>query len=136
MGFGLLVYFGVFTVLTNLLVGLALTAPVVAPRSRVGRVLARNHAVTGIAADVLLVGVAYAVFLAPTLDPEGLQLVADLVLHYVVPALFTTYWWFLVPKGELSAGSVLAWAVYPFGYLLYTFLMGSCWVSTRTRSSR
>lgn len=125
VGFGLLMYFGVFTVLTNLLVALALTAPVAAPRSRPGQFLARDHAVTGITANALLVAIAYAVLLAPTLNPEGLQLVADVVLHYVAPALFTAYWWFLVPKGELSVESVLAWVVYPIGYLLYTFLRGS-----------
>lgn len=124
VGFGLLMYLGVFTVLTNLLVALALTVLVAAPRSRLGRFLARDHAVTGITANALLAAIAYGVFLAPTLNPDGLQLIADVVLHYVTPALFTAYWWFLVPKGELSVEGVLFWVLYPLGYLLYTFLRG------------
>jgi len=116
---GIFIYFGFLTILTNIAVGLAFTAPVVAPESRLGRFFHRPDVVAGTAATVLFVGVVYWVMLRHRADPEGLEVLADVILHYVNPVVFAGYWWLVSPKetlGWLDAGKwvscLLAYAVY------------------------
>lgn len=124
VAFGFVIYFGFFTILTNLLVALALTMPIVAPTSRLGRFFSRDTTVTGVTASIIVVGVAFAVLLAPYFDVQGLDLFVNVFLHYVTPVVFVVYWWALVPKHELQLVDVLGWTLYPLGYLLYTFVRG------------
>lgn len=62
---GLIIYFGYFTILTNILVALVLTIPLVAPVSAAGRFFARPGVGTATAAAITVVGLAY-FFLAAT----------------------------------------------------------------------
>ncbi len=124
VGWGVVVYFGYFTILTNILVALALSAPLVAPGSPLGRFFARPGVITAVAASIALVGATYFLILQHTWEPEGLALVADVALHYVVPALFLLYWWLAVPKHGLRWANVARWALYPLGYLAYALVRG------------
>ena len=85
---GLVIYFSFFTILTNFLVALALTASLLRIRSSVIEFLTRPGVNTGIAASIALVSITYALLLQHLWRPEGLQLVADMLLHYVMPSLF------------------------------------------------
>lgn len=60
---GLIVYFSFFTILTNLLVALALTAPLVRTRSAIADFFSNPSVNTGIAASIAVVGIAYALLL-------------------------------------------------------------------------
>ncbi|BBF66584.1 MULTISPECIES: Pr6Pr family membrane protein [Acidithiobacillus] len=122
---GLVIYFSFFTILTNLLVALALTASLLPVRSGVIEFLTRPGVNTGIAASIALVGIAYALLLQHLWHPEGLQLVADMLLHYVMPSLFLVYWWVAVPRGDVRWTSVFAWMLYPVLYFLYAMTRGA-----------
>lgn len=121
---GLLVFFGYFTILTNILVALLLTLTLAAPASSAGRFFKRPGAATATAAAIGLVAITYFLLLRNVWDPKGWQLVADSVLHYVTPILFLVYWWIAVPKETLRWFHIPVWAGYPFGYLVYMLARG------------
>ncbi len=121
---GLIVYFGYFTILTNILVALVLTASLLAPVSFAARYFVRPGIQTATAAAITLVGLAYFLLLRTVWNPQGWQLVADWVLHYLTPILFLVYWWIAVPKQGLRPTQIAAWASYPIGYLAYLLIRG------------
>jgi hypothetical protein len=121
---GIVNFLGYFTILTNLVVGIALTMPLVAPASTVGRFFSRSDVTAGVAASMAFVGLAYHFLLRKTWNPQGLQLMADALLHYVMPALFLIYWWFNFPKGALRWSHPLLWGLYPTVYLIYVLIRG------------
>jgi len=121
---GIVNFLGYFTILTNLLVCIALTMPLVVPASTIGRFLSRSDVTAGVAASMAFVGLAYHFLLRNTWNPQGLQLVADVLLHYVMPALYLIYWWFNFPKGALRWSYPLSWGLYPTVYLIYVLIRG------------
>ncbi len=124
VGDGIVVFLGYFTVLTNLFVALTATMPLVAGFSRLGRWFGRPMVLGSATVSILMVGVAYHLFLRNVWQPQGLQWVADIVLHYVVPLLASAYWLVFLPRSNLGALAPLAWCLYPMGYLVYVFARG------------
>lgn len=121
---GLVKFFSFFTVLTNILVAVALTCAVT-PRDSAGHRFFRSPIVCGgITVSILLVGIAYNLLLRHLWQPEGWQRVADEMLHDIMPLAFLLYWWFFVPKGSLRLTHVLAWTAYPIVYFAYVLLRG------------
>lgn len=125
IGMGLVIFFGYFTVLTNILAALALTAPYVAPQSGIGKFFARPGVNTAIAAYIAVVGITYSLLLRHIWDPQGLQKIVDVALHDAMPVLFIFYWWFAAPKQGLQWRHVFVWSIYPVGYLLYSLAHGA-----------
>jgi hypothetical protein len=124
---GLVMYFGYFTILTNILVAVAVTAPLARPRSRAGQFFADGRVATGVCCAILLVGIAYHVLLRSIWDPQGAQWVADTLLHYVTPGLFLVYWAWLIPKEAVKWRFVPLWCVYPVAYFVYALVRGA-WI--------
>jgi hypothetical protein len=122
---GLITYFSYFTILTNALVSLALTAPLLPSRSRAVMLFTRPAVNTAIAASIAMVGITYIALLQRLWHPQGLQLVADTLLHHLMPVLFMAYWWVAVPADELRWGDVLRWAFYPIFYFMYAMIRGA-----------
>lgn len=121
---GLIIFFGYFTVLTNILVALVLTVPLVSGDSPAARFMSRPGVVAATAVSIALVGIGYHLLLRQIWDPQGWQLVADVILHYVTPASFVFYWAVAVPKRDLRLRHVPGWAVYPITYVVYTLIRG------------
>lgn len=105
-----------FTILTNVLIAgyLTLTAA--------GRAIGSSGTKTALASYILIVGFVYEAALRRLWTPEGLHLLVDIVLHYLVPLSYFTYWILFVPKRLLRYQMVAGWTIYPFAYLLYTLL--------------
>ncbi len=118
------VFFSYFTILTNVLVALALTAPAVLPDSRLGRWTASEAVRAAIAMYIAVVGLIYHALLAPTWDPQGLTLVANHMLHTVMPIAFVLDWLLFVPKGRLRWIDPVKWLAYPLLYGLWTAIHG------------
>jgi hypothetical protein len=125
MAGGIASFLGYFTILTNNLAAVALTAPIVAPRSSLGQFFARPGVVSAIAASIAVVGIVYSLLLRHTWNPQGAQLVADRLLHDVMPILFIGYWWLSVPKGSVRWADIPRWCVYPIAYLSYALVRGA-----------
>ncbi|MBS0225450.1 MAG: Pr6Pr family membrane protein [Proteobacteria bacterium] len=117
---GLWMYLAYFTVLTNLLV--AITATVAARRNDGGRDLAwRGCAVTA----VVLVGLGYHFLLRHVWAPQGLQWLADVMLHYIVPLAALAWWLVLPPRRHVAPTAPLRWLQWPLLYAAYALIRGA-----------
>lgn len=122
---GLVVYFGYFTLLTNAYCALVATA--VAGGSRLSRGWDRWRqpwVVTGAMAAIVVVGSVFFVLLRQQFHPTGLQWVVDRCFHYVMPLAFVALWWRAVPRGSLHWGHLPPMMVYPSAYLGYLMVRG------------
>jgi hypothetical protein len=118
-------YFSFFTILTNILVALALTLPWLAPQSRAGQFFERPSVRTAILAYIIIVAVIYHYLLAKLWNPQGWELLADTIEHVVTPALYVIDWVLFVPKGTVKWKSAVVWLGYPLVYAVYTLIHGA-----------
>jgi hypothetical protein len=125
IGGGLQTYFSYFTVLTNLLICVSLTFSLSARSSVLGKWFSRPEVVGGIATSIAFVGLSYHFLLRNTWNPQGAQMLADVLLHYAVPALYVLYWWQDASKAALRWMHPLLWSAYPTLYLAYALIRGS-----------
>jgi hypothetical protein len=121
---GLGIFLSYFTVLTNLLICMTLTFSLTVPSSTLGKWSARPGVVTGLAASITFVALSYHFLLRDTWNPQGAQLLADVLLHYVIPALYVLHWWLNCVKNGLRWTHPLLWSAYPALYLVYALVRG------------
>ncbi|MHA6205901.1 Pr6Pr family membrane protein [Dyella soli] len=122
---GVWIYLGFYTILTNLLVAKALSSAAIGPRSPVIRFFLRPGVQTALAMSIVIVGLIYNVMLRQLWHPQGWQLVADVIVHDVMPPLYLLYWWLAVPKDSLRWWQVLVWQCYPAAYFFYVLVRGA-----------
>jgi hypothetical protein len=122
---GFWAYVGYFTILTNALVAMVLSAQALGMDDRVGRFFRRPGVVTAIAANIAVVSIAYNLLLRQLWQPQGWQWLADVLLHDVMPTLFLLFWWFVVDKAALRVRQIFSWLWYPLGYLVYVLARGA-----------
>jgi hypothetical protein len=122
---GVWTYLGYFTITTNVLVALALTAAASEPRGAISRFFGRPDMHTAIAMSIVIVSAIYNLLLRQLWHPQGWQLAADVTLHDVMPVLFLLYWWLAVPKATLRWQQVIHWQLYPALYFAYVLLRGA-----------
>ena len=116
-------YFSYFTVETNLLVALMLTITCVRPQAE--QFLTTPSVRSALVVYMIIVGVVYAVLLRNLWHPQGVQLLADRVLHDAIPFLYPLYWLAYLPKGSLRWSDPAWWLVFPVVYFLYSMLRGA-----------
>lgn len=121
---GAVAFLGYFTVLTNLFVALAATLPLVAGNTAPGRWFARPAVLGCAVTSITIVGITYHLLLRNIWQPQGLQLVADYLLHYAVPISTLIYWIAFSPRSRLGLWAPIAWCLYPAGYFVYVFVRG------------
>lgn len=119
-----IVFFSYFTILTNVLVALALTASTLFPDSRLGRWTASEGVRAAVAMYIAVVGIVYHALLAATWNPQGALAVVNQVLHTVMPIAFVLDWLLFVPKGRLRWIDPVKWLAYPLLYGLWTTVHG------------
>ncbi|RUL61483.1 hypothetical protein EKH79_17770 [Dyella dinghuensis] len=124
IGYGVVLYLGFFTITTNLLVLLASVAPMMAPASWLGRFFVRPVAVGWVATSIAFVSVAYFLLLRHVWKPQGLQLIADVLLHYVVPALYVLFSFVALRAMRLRWVLPFWWSIYPLIYFIYAMVRG------------
>jgi hypothetical protein len=117
-------YFSFFTILTNLIVAFGLTFSLSAPHSRWGNFFSSAVVTSGTALYIAMVGAVYFLLLRHLWDPEGLQKIADVILHGIVPVMYVAYWILFVPKGGLRWKDPLWWSIYPLVYLAWVLIRG------------
>jgi hypothetical protein len=116
-------FFSFFTVLTNLLVALVLTS--IAMRPAGAGFFRRPSVQAGAVVYIAIVGISYHRLLRQLWNPQGGQLVADILLHSVMPAAYLLYWFFYGPRTGLQWKDAVAWLVYPGVYLVYSLARGA-----------
>ena len=106
-----------FTIITNLLVAIVMTAIAVS-RSR----SAEPFPIGFVTLSILLVGVVYMTLLRGIVELSGGALLADTLLHKVTPLLTALFWLACAPKGTLRWRDPLLWSLFPLAYLVYALL--------------
>jgi len=122
---GVWTYVGYFTILTNVLAALALTAATRGPHGAASRFFTRPDVHTAIAMSIAIVAAIYNLMLRQLWQPHGWQIVADNTLHLVMPALFLLHWWLAVPKATLRWPQAVVWQSYPATYFAYVLIRGA-----------
>jgi hypothetical protein len=117
-------YFSFFTILTNLLVAVATSFPLLAPESTAGRFFLRPSMQSAIAVYIAVVGITYTLLLRHLWNPQGVQKLADVLLHDVVPVLYVAFWAIFVLKVALRWSDAVRWLAYPVVYMGYTLAHG------------
>lgn len=114
-----------FTVLSNLLVAISMTAIAFAPTSAVGRFFSKSAVLAGIVVYMFIVGFVYNTVLRNIWSPTGRDRVADELLHVVMPLLCLLYWIFVAPKKGLQWKHAFYWLSFPAFYVAYALVRGS-----------
>jgi len=121
---GLISYTGYFTVITNLFVAVICTLPSLGWNARSLAWLGRTSVAGCATTAILLVALVYHFMLRELWAPQGLQWLADAILHYVVPAGVLLWWWLQSRDSQLQWNMPLRWCSYPFIYLGYVMVRG------------
>jgi hypothetical protein len=111
-----------FTVTTNTLVAVVATGSLF---QRSGAFLTRAAQATAVAVYIFVVAVVYHLLLRSLWNPTGLQLIADIALHTVVPVLYLLNWLVFVPRATLRYTQPAWWLIYPMIYISWTLLRGA-----------
>jgi hypothetical protein len=109
-----------FTVTTNTLVAVLLTLSLIRSPERAPR----PPVMAAATVYIIIVGIIYYLLLAKSWNPQGMQLVANVGLHYVMPAVMAVYWLVFVPKGETRWSHAVWWLVYPLAFFIFTLAEG------------
>jgi hypothetical protein len=117
-------FFSYFTILTNVLMTLAMLIPATLPGTSVGRALAGPRLRSGVTLYAAVVGLVYHFLLHATWDPQGWLLLVNILLHYVMPAAMVLDWLMFTPKGRLGASDALRWLAFPLLYGGWTLIHG------------
>jgi phosphoglycerol transferase MdoB-like AlkP superfamily enzyme len=111
-------FFSFFTILVNTIVAVVLT--------RVALGQAPGASTLGAATlYIAVVGITYSVALRHIWNPQGWQMVADRLLHDLVPILAVLFWLVFAPKGRLAFRDILPWLAFPLVYLGYCLVRGT-----------
>lgn len=117
-------YFSYFTILTNLLVAICFTG-LLLKESKAERFFKQPSVITAVTVYILIVGLVYNLVLRSQWNPQGLQLLADNLLHTSTPLLVLIYWLINVSAKEISFKQAPVWMLYPLIYLGYVIIRGS-----------
>lgn len=115
-------YFSYFTILSNVIV-IIVCALLAMDRVRptpVMRALRMDSLMM-----ISVTGLVFAIVLAPTFHPVGLEKVTNPLEHYVTPILTVATWLVWGPRGWLRISSVFTALVIPVIWLAYTFARGA-----------
>jgi len=117
--------FSYFTILSNLLAAICLTAVLSKTNTRIRKYFLQSHIFSAVSLYITIVGLVYNLVLRSLWNPEGLSKLADELLHSVNPVLFVLYWLMYVPKANLKWIQALSWLWFPLIYSVYIFIRGS-----------
>ena len=106
-----------FTVITNLIVAIAMTLEAIGKRLP-------PFVLGGATISILLVGVVYMTLLRGLVELSGGALLADTLLHKAAPVAMTLWWLLFAPRARLKSGAPLWWASYPLLYFAYAVARG------------
>jgi len=125
VAYGVFMYAGYFTILTNLFCTLVATAH------------SRNHpaesrwtvwrepwVVTSAAMAIAMVGLVFHLLLRHQYQPTGVAALTNLIHHYIVPIVFLVFWWFAVPRRSMVWGDIGRLFAYPAAYFVYIAARG------------
>ena len=117
---GVVVFFVFFTTQINILAAAVTTCAA----AGVPWLSKRDGFRTALAAYMLAGSLIFALWLRPYYRHGGLQLLADVLLHYVTPPLYIVFWLLAAPKAALAWDAPWRWLIYPAVYIAAVLLFG------------
>ncbi|MBW4583147.1 MAG: Pr6Pr family membrane protein [Tildeniella nuda ZEHNDER 1965/U140] len=120
---GVMKFFDYFTILSNILVATVFTT--VGAQRYADGFFAHPKVKSGVGVYIFITGIVYFLILRHTWNPTGLSWVADIALHYVMPALYLIEWLFFTPKGYLQWHNAVRWLVFPLGFVVWALFWGA-----------
>lgn len=118
-------FFSFFTILTNILVALFLTASLFRLKKFPFKLFLVKGTLTAITTFIVIVGLVYQIVLRQIWEPTGLQYIVDELLHTIIPLFMLGYWFFNIRKEDLLLKPVFNWLIYPSIYLVFIIVRGN-----------
>ena len=122
---GLVIYFGFFTITSNIFAALCFTAEATGTTTSFWAFFRRPGIITCATACMTVVGLSYFFLLRKMWNPQGAQYVVDVLLHYVMPPVTLLFWWLVLPRRSIRWSGWREFLVYPLAYLVYVFTRAS-----------
>ncbi len=114
-------FFSYFTILSNALVLLVSAASAFRP---FGRWAMRPGVRGAVLLYILITALVYHLVLAGRWHPHGLALLADTLLHTVVPTMYALGWLWIAPCRGLRWHHLPVWQLVPALYFLWAMMLG------------
>lgn len=73
---------------------------------------------------IILTGVIFHFMLSGIYKPDGIQIISNMILHYVTPTLMAIYYFGFIDKKVINMKYPLLWALYPIIYGLGCVIRG------------
>ncbi|HET9031682.1 MAG TPA: Pr6Pr family membrane protein [Dokdonella sp.] len=118
-------FFSYFTILSNLLVAIVLGFAAFCASPGNNGFLASARVKAAVALYITVTGCIYLFVLSPLWAPQGLQWLADVALHYLVPVIYLTWWMTGVRHGSLVWLDAFRWLAFPLAFLLWVLIRGA-----------
>lgn len=115
-------FFSYFTYLSNIIVAIVLTM-LARNVNRHGAVFATLRMDSLVMISVT--GLIYYLLLAADANPQGLQIVSNALLHYIIPILTVVVWLLIGPRGLFRLWSVFAALIIPILWAAYAMVRGA-----------
>jgi hypothetical protein len=113
-------YFSFFTILNNLFAAMMFTGTALTPHGPSPGLR------TAAAVYIAVVGLGYSLLLRHVWAPQGLQKLADILLHDAIPLAYVLFWLiFFRKRTALPWRSAFVWLIWPLVYLIYSMVRGS-----------
>jgi hypothetical protein len=114
--------FAFFTIQSNLIVGV--TSLLLALNPARSSTVFKTFRLTGVVA-ITITGLVYHAVLSKLLDLESWALVADNLIHTVVPIMAVIVWLAVGPRGMISRRVVRLSVLFPIAWLIFTLIRGA-----------
>ncbi len=114
-GEGVVRFFSYFTVQTNILAALVLTA--FAIKTGPEEWLVHPFVRSAVATYIVMVGIIYETMLSPIEPLQNVQSFTNIAMHYLMPLGYLVFWLTCVRKAGLRWYDPLLWLIYPLFYL-------------------
>jgi len=119
--FGMLMF---LTILTNLMMVAAYWSSLATAPEKVTAFFSQTGVRTAIAAHIALVAIVYITAIRGEISLTTPMLVTDVLLHYLAPMLYLSWWWLLPDKQVLSYSGIARWMAWPIIYLCFIMMAG------------
>lgn len=117
-------YLSYFTILTNLLIAFRTTLSLAPVPGRLRMLAEAAPTRAALLLSISLVAVVYHLLLAHRWSPQGWQLLADILMHTVIPLMVVADWIVFAPKSTLSGKHLPLFLAWPSAYSAYSLVRG------------
>jgi len=117
-------FFSYFTILSNLSVAIFF-AMQISKKHQPSHFFLQPATSLSVTVYILVVGLIYQVILSKLYSPQGLNLLANNIIHGFTPISTFIFWLVFESKRKIEYRSIIYFLIYPLIYLIYTLIRGS-----------